>query len=120
MNTPRFLRAASWPAKSARSWGRSATSSSGRLSAETRRRGASAISGVLARRSRVFRAHGETDQVRGRGADKARDRTASDEGEAEPCFDSIEQGWVDPFGGPRAGVGLDRCDIGGEEQGEAV
>src|SRR5271165_5060621 len=43
MKTLRFLRAASWPVKSARTCGRRAVSSSGRFSAETRRRGASAI-----------------------------------------------------------------------------
>ena len=39
MNTLRFLRAASWPVKSASTCGRNAASSSGRFSAETSRRG---------------------------------------------------------------------------------
>ena len=46
------------------------------------------------------RPHGQAEQVRRHGADKAGDRAASNEGTDEPHFDSIKQSWVDPFGGP--------------------
>src|SRR5579864_5604730 len=48
MKILKFLRAASWPAKSASRCGRTAVSSSGRFSADTRRRGASAIRQICA------------------------------------------------------------------------
>src|ERR1700722_2434100 len=73
MKTPRFLRAASWPAKSTRRCGRTAVSSSGRFSAEMSLRGASATSAAFARgmkaiRQSQFRSHGEPDHVCGEGA----------------------------------------------------
>src|SRR5277367_2630489 len=110
MKTPRFLRAASWPAKSARSCGRTAVSSSRRFSAETSRRGASATSDAFARgmkaiRQAQFRPHGKPNEVRGKCADKSGDRGASDKSMAERDADPSRKGQVD---GLRAHVGPDR------------
>src|ERR1700722_741362 len=110
MKTLRFLRAASWPAKSARSCGRVAVSSSGRFSAEMRRRGASATSGAFARRMKAirqaqFRSHGEADEVCDEGADKAGDGGASDKSMAERDGDLARKR---PFAALRIQAGLDR------------
>src|SRR5277367_516219 len=110
MKTPRFLRAASWPAKSARSCGRIVVSSSGRFSAETSRRGASATSATFARgmkaiRQGQFRSHGEPNEVRGKCADKSGGRGASDKSMAER---DAEPAWKGPVTGLRAHVGPDR------------
>src|ERR1700722_9619849 len=100
MKTPRFLRAASWPAKSARSCGRTAVSSSGRFSAETSLRGAPATSTTFARgmkalRQGQFPPHGEPNEVCRECADKTRDRSANDETMAERDADPARKGQVE-------------------------
>ena len=109
MKISTFLRAASWPAKSARSCGRTAVSSSGRFSPETSLRGASATSGAFARgmkalRQAQFPAHGEADEVRGKCADKSGDRGASDKSMSKRDADAARKSPVD---GLRAHVGPD-------------
>src|SRR5580704_9714874 len=104
MKTPRFLRAASWPAKSARSCGRTAVSSSGRFSAETSRRGASATLAAFARgmkaiRQGQFRSHGQANEVCSECADKSGDRGASDKSMAKR---DAEPAWKGPVAGLRA------------------
>src|ERR1700722_12824711 len=110
MKTPRFLRAASCPAKSARSCGRIAVSSSGRFSAEISRRDASAPSAAFARgmkpiRQGQLRSHRQADEVCGECADKTRNCSASDESMAKR---DAEPAWKRPVSGVRAEVGLDR------------
>src|SRR6478736_7253633 len=110
MKTPRFLRAASWPAKSARSCGRTAVSSSGRFSAEMSLLGASATSGAFAGgmkaiRQGQFRSHGQPDEVCGKCADKTGDRGASDKSMSKRDPNPARKGQVD---GLRAYVSPDR------------
>src|SRR5271156_1646874 len=126
MKIPRFLRAASWPAKSARSCGRTGVSSSRRFSAETSRRGASATSATFARgmkaiRQGQFRSHGEPNEVRGKCADKSGDRGASDKSMSKR---DAEPAWKGPVDALRAHVGsdchLERRPDRGKAQQEAL